>query len=203
MIRLVTIGVAALLGCSSTTTGSGRQPGQGNGGNATGSPTSGDDAGANREGAAVELTDEQLCDGACAKLMGCGVDYPSVESCASGCLVAPVFLACVKTVNRNDCNQLAICAFREACGDSGVPSGTATCSSTALCQGNCNVEAPGDAECACACLAEMSPAKAVYNLANFQCAIAHCESCQYETFDGDACNQCAAVECGHDACVSN
>src|SRR4051812_42385393 len=85
-------------------------------------------------------TDAQRCDAACAKLVGCGVQYGS--NCSAGCQNSNVFLTCLKA-SADDCNAIALCAFKQysalACNNTGgVPAGTASCNDTANCEAACN-----------------------------------------------------------------
>jgi hypothetical protein len=151
------------------------------------------------------LSDKQLCDDACARLIGCGVEYDN--TCSSNCQQnAPVFLACLRPMPA-DCNGLALCTFKQyqaviCAGAGGYPAGTATCLQTAMCEGHCNVGNPTVA-CVCGCIAALDPAKALYSVINAQCAQAHCPACHPATFNGAACNTCAATSCGANPCISN
>jgi hypothetical protein len=138
------------------------------------------------------LTDKDYCDRACATLIGCGVAYDA--SCSAGCQIAPVFLACTKA-SANDCNALALCAFRQgaaaACGPTaaGVPSGTGTCAKAAECEYLCGAQNAG-AACSCACWAALAPSKAINLLINNQCATAACAATCGPGGNGPACNAC-------------
>ena len=154
---------------------------------------------------AAPPTDKQLCDGACAKLIGCGVEYDG--SCSANCQNnAPIFLACVRQAPL-ECNALALCTFKQfqalACpGGGGYPTGTASCTQTAQCLGACNLSNP-TAACACACNTALNPARALNLLINTQCSQARCAPCRAATFNGAACNNCHAAMCGGNPCFTS
>ena len=63
--------------------------GPGGTGGTAGAPGTGGGGGA---GGTAGKTDAEWCQQACSKLIGCGVLYDA--TCASNCLLTPVFLAC-------------------------------------------------------------------------------------------------------------
>ena len=150
-------------------------------------------------------SDKQLCDDACAKLIGCGVEYDS--TCSSNCKQnAPVFLACIRSMPA-DCNGLALCSFKQyqavvCAAGGGYPAGVTSCRQTAMCEGACNVNSP-TAACICGCISTLDPQKALYSLINAQCAQARCPSCRITSFNGADCNTCAVMMCGTNPCLSN
>ena len=153
------------------------------------------------------LTDVERCQMGCAKMIACGVDYDSA-ACNSGCLQSTTFLGCLRVSALDDCNALAMCAFKQyghdfCNGTSGVPAGAATCNTTADCEGGCNISGPQPA-CSCNCVAQLSPAKANALLINNQCAIAKCTAECSPASSGTACNTCASQMCGteHGQCAT-
>jgi hypothetical protein len=139
--------------------------------------------------------DYARCQQACATLTACGVGFG--ESCASDCMRMPVFLSCVQAAP-NECNALALCAFRQGattCGGTpGVPSGTQTCGAAALCEGMCTV-AEQPAACACACAAGLQPGQAIKLLINNQCAVQKCGAVCRPGGSGAACISCFQSSC--------
>src|SRR4051794_39682154 len=107
---------------------------------AAGSDVASGGADAGPMGDLAEMTNQEWCQAACTKLAGCGVAYDA--TCATNCLMAPTFLACVKR-SAQECNALALCTFEQAsalfCGDqtTAYPSGTGTCAAAAMCEGLC------------------------------------------------------------------
>ncbi len=186
--------LAIVAACSGSASKSDETSGQ------TTATTSG--AGGGTSGAGGGPTDLDRCNAACDALIACGVEYQKAE-CGVGCVARPVFLACLKQTS-NDCNALALCAWaqfaKDQCGGGPGPAGSATCAQTATCQGTCNVSNP-TAQCACACIAAMSPAAALALLVNDQCALAECPSCLPQTFNGVACNACHAQKCANQAAL--
>src|SRR5689334_139003 len=88
------------------------------------------------------LNDVDRCSLACAKMISCGVDYDPT-SCNAGCLQSAVFLGCLRVSALDDCNVLAMCAFKQygvayCGGTSGVPVGSTSCNDAAMCEGTCN-----------------------------------------------------------------
>lgn len=154
----------------------------------------------------LPLTDQQVCDQSCSALISCGVQY-DFPGCTANCQGgATVFRACAREAGAN-CNALALCAFKQYAasfcpGGVGVPAGATSCRDTAMCQGACNVGNP-TASCGCSCNAALDPAKALNLLINDQCAAARCASCNFATFDGPACNVCAAQLCGNNPCATS
>ena len=153
------------------------------------------------------MTDKQYCDGACATLIACGVEYGS--GCSAGCQVSNVFLSCIKTTDLSNCNALALCAFQQDAhdicgGNGGVPNGSNSCADTANCEGNCNVSQPGVASCPCTCIAGLLPIKASALLINNQCALSKCPNECGAAGSGATCNTCAAQNCAteHAQCAS-
>ncbi|HEY2746919.1 MAG TPA: hypothetical protein VGL86_19990 [Polyangia bacterium] len=153
------------------------------------------------------LSDDALCDQACATLIGCGVQDDPVQ-CPSNCKSnSTVFRTCARTAG-SDCNQLALCSFAQlqatSCGGSGgYPTGSATCKTTAMCEGACNLDNPTLA-CLCGCVAALDPARALDSAIRYTCASMMCGSvCAGAGFNGAACNSCASMNCGNDACASN
>jgi hypothetical protein len=125
------------------------------------------------------LSDKQLCDNACATMIGCGIQYDN--TCSGNCQTkAPVFLACIRTAG-NDCNALTLCAYQQfsvaSCGggSAGVPQGTSTCNDLRICNANC-IDTHAGLPCYCSCLAALSPSLAVNSLIDSQCSNVHCSA---------------------------
>src|SRR5687767_3478092 len=130
-MRRLYLVLALVLGCgdsgSSGSTSDAAATGGTGGVTATGG-TGGGTGGASGTGGTggAAMTDMQWCQQACTKLASCGVAYDA--SCPGNCLLAPVFLACVKATP-NECNPLALCTFKQGgalvCGGeaAGTPSG--------------------------------------------------------------------------------
>jgi hypothetical protein len=143
-------------------------------------------------GGSAGMSDKDYCDRACTTLIGCGVQYDA--GCSAGCVQSVAFLACAKS-SANECNALALCAFRQASaglcggGTAGVPSGTGTCGKAAECEYLCGSQNAGPA-CSCACWAALAPAKAINLLINNQCAVATCAVPCGPGGNGPACNAC-------------
>jgi hypothetical protein len=149
-------------------------------------------------------TDAQLCNDICQRMIDCGVQY-NLNACSSGCQIATVFRDCARS--ETQCNALALCVFKQfqaavCTTNTGYPMGNATCAQTAQCESNCNNSNPG-AGCTCACRAKLDPAKALYSVENDICATGKCTQCTPQSFNGPACNACAAMYCGSDSCHSN
>jgi hypothetical protein len=200
--------VLAMLGCGAKSTG-GSDGGGGTGGTGGGGTggVGGGGGGTASGGDMATLTDAMRCSTACAKMISCGVRYDSTQ-CNNGCNASTVFLPCIRTAALDDCNALAMCAFQQfghdACGGtSGVPSGTATCNTTASCEASCNVSGPQPA-CSCNCIKAASPGIANALLVNNQCALALCATQCGPQGSGTACNSCAASMCAsqHSQCAS-
>jgi hypothetical protein len=144
------------------------------------------------------LTDAQRCAMACAKLDSCGAPFGG--GCATACEGSNTFLPCLRTSDLTDCNALALCTFeqfgKDVCGGaSGVPSGTTSCDTGAMCEAACNVNQPGVAACICGCVAGVLPARAINLLINNQCALNKCAVECGPTGSGVACNSCHAQKC--------
>jgi hypothetical protein len=181
------VAAAAIGGCGSKSGGDDGGAGAGGGG-----------GGGGASAADMSITDAQRCSTACAKMISCGVLYDSTQ-CNQGCNASTVFLPCLRTAALDDCNALAMCAFREyghdVCGGSGgVPAGTATCNTTSMCEGTCNVSGTQPA-CSCNCIAAASPAIANALIVNNQCALSLCATECSAAGSGAACNNCAATKC--------
>jgi hypothetical protein len=194
---------AALLAVACGSKGGGSDGGAGAGGGGGG----GAGGGGGSAGDMATLSDAQRCSTACAKMISCGVLYEQT-SCESGCNASTVFLPCLRTAALDDCNALALCAFKQyghdSCGGtSGVPSGTATCNDTANCEGQCNLTGPQPA-CSCGCNAAASPSVANALFVNNQCALSLCATECGPQGSGSACNNCAATMCAsqHSQCAA-
>jgi hypothetical protein len=153
------------------------------------------------------ITDDELCQNSCSTLIACGVHDDPVQ-CASNCETnSSVFRSCARSAG-SDCNQLALCSFKQfqvtSCGgNGGYPMGSATCTQTAMCEGTCNLGNPTVA-CLCNCVSALDPSRALDSAIRFTCAGMLCSSvCSPAAFNGPACNSCASMKCGNDACASN
>jgi hypothetical protein len=147
-----------------------------------------------------QRTDKQVCDDACSALGQCGVLTDS--NCSPGCVSAgAAYVSCVRAAN-NDCNKIALCALSFECGGVG-PSGAANCGDTAYCEGQCNINNPTGA-CACGCVANMAPSRAIDLVRNNACAPIRCP--QYcntgPTANGALCDQCFGQMCTDKACTN-
>jgi hypothetical protein len=153
------------------------------------------------------MTDMQWCQQACTKLAGCGVAYDA--NCPSNCMIAPVFLACVKA-SPDECGPLALCTFKQGgalfCGGeaAGTPAGAGTCKAAADCEGACTA-AGQPLSCSCKCWMGVAPAKAINLLINNECAQARCKTECGPTGSGAACLSCHGAKCVSEAaqCQSN
>jgi hypothetical protein len=146
-------------------------------------------------------TDAEWCQQACMKLAACGVAYDS--TCAPNCLLAPVFLACVKA-SAQECNPLAVCAFRQAgaafCGseEAGTPSAGGTCKAAADCEGACTA-AGQPVNCGCKCWTGLSRTKALNLLINNECANGRCRAECAPTGNAAACFACFGAKCASES----
>jgi hypothetical protein len=126
----------------------------------------------------VMATDKQVCDNACATMIGCGILYDS--TCSPNCLKAPVFLACARTAG-SDCNALVLCSYQQYSaincggGGAGVPQGAGTCNNLRVCNANC-IDTHAGAACYCGCLAALNPSLAINSLIDSQCSFARCQA---------------------------
>jgi len=211
-MRRLYLALALVLGCgdsgSSPTNDGGATGGTGGvtatggaGGAAAGAGGAGGSATGGMGGGGAAMSDMQWCQQACTKLAGCQVGYD--DACPANCLLAPVFLACVKT-SPNECNPLALCTFKQAgalfCGGAagGTPSGGGTCKAAADCEGSCTAMGK-PISCSCACWAGLAPAKAINLLINNECATARCKTECGATGSGAACLACHAAKCATEA----
>jgi hypothetical protein len=147
--------------------------------------------------ASASPADYARCQAACSTLTACGV--PFGPTCPTDCMATPVFRACVQTAPVTDCNALALCAFQQGAaascgGQPGVPAGTQSCATAALCEGMCTV-ADQPAACSCACAASLAPGKAIKLLINNQCAVAKCGAVCRPGASGAACLACFQANC--------
>lgn len=155
----------------------------------------------------VPLTDRQHCERSCARLIACGVPYDA--TCASNCLLAPVFLGCIKTAPQ-ECNPLALCTFMQAsaafCGSdtAGYPAGTGRCGAAATCEGLCTA-GNQPLSCRCPCWSELNPSRALYLLINNECAVSKCKTECSTPGGGAGCLACFAQKCSAEngQCMNN
>jgi hypothetical protein len=141
-------------------------------------------------------SDKQVCDSACAALIGCGVLYDN--TCSSNCQnSAPVFLACARAAG-SDCNALALCTSKQFSasfcggGSAGVPQGAGTCNSLRSCNATC-IGTPNPLPCYCACNAALAPSLAINALIDDQCSTAYCKvECATSVM---ACGACQMQHC--------
>jgi len=149
---------------------------------------------------------DTVCHDACARFISCGV-HETQAQCEAGC--GSGWHDCVAAAN-GDCNAIALCSFRQFayiwCGGlaGGYPAGAATCSTTAQCEGVCNVTSP-TAACTCGCTKSLDPTRALDSVVHATCAGALCPQCSPDDMghiDGVRCDACAKNEC-NDHCMSN
>jgi hypothetical protein len=195
-MRRFSLVLAVLIGCGSSSGGTG---GAGGTGGTPGGGTGG--GGTGGTGGAAGKTDMEWCQQACNKLTSCGVLYDA--TCASNCLLTPVFLACAKA-SAQECNPLALCAFKQAgatfCGGeaAGTPSAGGTCKGAADCEGACTAGGQ-PVSCGCKCWTALDPSKALNLLVNDECANARCKAECAPTGSGAACLSCFAARCPSEA----
>lgn len=148
----------------------------------------------------MSLSDVEVCTKACTKLTACGV--PILGTCASDCTLLPVYLACVRGANLDDCNATAACGFKLFCNGN-APMGAGTCKGAADCEGACVLNGM---DCTCSCMASMSPTKTVNLAINNSCAFVKCGNlCGPGKANGTACLACFSQNCSAEAaqCQSN
>jgi hypothetical protein len=213
---LVSVGWSfAACGGSSGGNGSGNDGGSGGASSGNASSSGASSAGASGGNAssdggafpdAASAASEQVCSSACSALIGCGVTYPS--TCATDCLANTVFIACAGPAGQ-DCNALALCAFKQSAstscpGGGGVPAGTSTCDKLRSCNAACFSSTDAKA-CACACDAALSPDKALDALVDDTCAKGMCASDCSDTGTAAACRTCEDAHCASQVarCTSN
>lgn len=137
----------------------------------------------------VELTAQERCNRAGARLVSCGVPFDAQWS--AKCPTYPSFPSCAKAAG-DDCNKLSVCSFK-AWGGACVPSGTKTCLQVAECYNQCNKNGSGD-DCICACSMALNPARATALLKHNTCYVSRCIDKCGKTGSA-ACDDCFVKNC--------
>ena len=145
--------------------------------------------------APVPPTEQQVCDGLCARFATCGFEY--THYCAQHCASGPVLRACATPTS--DCAALAVCAEKQwavwNCGGiggyAGYTEGHASCEQTSACEGTC----AGNEMCLCNCRGKADVTKATPIVRNETCYLEHCFG-RCDTPGNEPCTACWTNHCG-------